>query len=290
MTGIIVTCQPKHNRIVVLTDGAHYTPDGLVVGVSTKGFPVSSWPGFAVGRGPSIGALNLAAALAIKLPTFDDVIEHAEELMPSLVAELDLSGFDGDTTTIELVMTGFSKRRGAPEAYVVRTTDALPPGMTRADLDAFIAAESLAGRETFFPKAFKMIRLDDVVCAPIVDKELRRQSGYCGVDKDDPLDQVTTDMLMAIECQRQQLDPGNGRSIVGALACLTIITPDGIEQRIVKRWESDVIGQYIEPRPIDWKAWRASRSVAVAGIPDGLSRMQRERMEKKARKGTLRSV
>ena len=38
------------------------------------------------------------------------------------------------------------------------------------------------------------------------------------------------------------------------------------------------------PLTFDWKARRAPK------IPEGLSRLQRERMEKKARKGTLRAA
>jgi hypothetical protein len=50
---------------------------------------------------------------------------------------------------------------------------------------------------------------------------------------------------------------------------------------VLKRWP-DVIGEKIEPEPIDWAKWRAEHLPAV---PPGLSRLQRERMEKKARKG-----
>jgi hypothetical protein len=51
--------------------------------------------------------------------------------------------------------------------------------------------------------------------------------------------------------------------------------------KVLKRWP-DVIGEKIEPEPIDWAKWRAEHLPAV---PPGLSRLQRERMEKKARKG-----
>jgi hypothetical protein len=45
-------------------------------------------------------------------------------------------------------------------------------------------------------------------------------------------------------------------------------------------------------KPIDWKAWREARlsAKAKAVLPDGLSRLQRERTLKKAKKGTLRAV
>jgi hypothetical protein len=43
------------------------------------------------------------------------------------------------------------------------------------------------------------------------------------------------------------------------------------------RW-NDTIGEPITPEPIDWAKW------------PGLSLLQRERMEKKMRKGTLRAA
>jgi hypothetical protein len=65
---------------------------------------------------------------------------------------------------------------------------------------------------------------------------------------------------------------------------LVILTKDEITSRILHRWP-DEIGEKITPEPIDWSKWRAARAPAIP-----LSRLQRERMEKKARKGTLRAA
>jgi hypothetical protein len=46
------------------------------------------------------------------------------------------------------------------------------------------------------------------------------------------------------------------------------------------------IGELIGPRPIDWAKWRA----ALEGPPAGMSRLKRQMMEKKQRKGTLRKA
>jgi hypothetical protein len=51
-------------------------------------------------------------------------------------------------------------------------------------------------------------------------------------------------------------------------------------------WD-DETGEPITPEPIDWAQWRPEHLPASA-LPPGLSRLQRERMEKKARKRTLR--
>ena len=74
---------------------------------------------------------------------------------------------------------------------------------------------------------------------------------------------------------------------------LTSIDRNGITQRVVHRWEEDVIGQVVTPKPIhDWKAWREAKLAAKAKavLPDGLSRLQRERLEKKLKKGKLKVV
>jgi hypothetical protein len=95
--------------------------------------------------------------------------------------------------------------------------------------------------------------------------------------------------MTVLELQRER--PGRtGHFVVGGLIELVTIRRDQIESRVLKRWP-DLVGEPIEPEPMDWPAWRARRADAsVASIPAGLSRLQRERMEKKARKGTLRAV
>jgi hypothetical protein len=47
------------------------------------------------------------------------------------------------------------------------------------------------------------------------------------------------------------------------------------------RW-SDEIGEPITPEPIDWAKWRAEH--LPSPLTPGLSRLQRERLEKKQRK------
>jgi hypothetical protein len=45
------------------------------------------------------------------------------------------------------------------------------------------------------------------------------------------------------------------------------------------------------PEPVDWQAWNDAHPLKTAPAPTPmLSRLQRERMEKKMRKGTLRAA
>lgn len=96
-----------------------------------------------------------------------------------------------------------------------------------------------------------------------------------------------TELLHLLEIQRRI--PFDGRYYVGGQALLTSIDRSGVHQRIVHKWDEDEPGKVIVPQPIDWAAWLSKRTLTAAGIDiSGLSRLQRERMLKKARKGTLR--
>lgn len=291
MTAINIVCRPRQKQIMIMTDGAHYFADGTLMGLAAKGATVPGWPGFVVGRGPSVASIELGYALAMRCPTFDDLIANVESLMPGEVAELNFNHFDdAASATIELVLAGFSKERDCPEVYLIRTSDMLPPGMDEEQFAAMRAENLAAGREVMNGAAYQLLRLPDVAIAPAISPVSREASGYSGIDPNEPDGQVLNDMMMAIELQRQQLE--NGAHFVGGMAVLTTITPAGASQRIVKRWDRDVIGEPIEAEPIDWKAWRAERDRAAVSAIDtaGMSRLQRERMEKKARKGTLRAV
>jgi hypothetical protein len=94
------------------------------------------------------------------------------------------------------------------------------------------------------------------------------------------------DLLHLIEIQRRESIEGH--YWVGGKAMLTSIDRHGISQRVVHHWIEDQVGEPITPRPIEWKAWREARQriKVVSIVPDGLSLLQRRRMEKKIRKGT----
>lgn len=101
-------------------------------------------------------------------------------------------------------------------------------------------------------------------------------------------------MLHLAEIARQECL--EGAHWVGGKALLTTIDARGVTQRVVHHWKEDQVGELITPTPVAWKEWlaerkrdRAAGAVEGAGIDlSGLSRLQRERMLKKARKGTLR--
>jgi hypothetical protein len=103
------------------------------------------------------------------------------------------------------------------------------------------------------------------------------------------------DLLQIMQMQRESLIDYNGQDIcaVGGLALLSTVARGGtITQRVIHRWPEDKIGELMQPQPItDWKQWRTALTIKSAGgIPAGMSRLKREMIERKARKGTLRAA
>ena len=68
---------------------------------------------------------------------------------------------------------------------------------------------------------------------------------------------------------------------VGAFGLITRITKTESTTRVFERYE-DEIGDVMVPLVFDWKARRDARAGGHPSIPEGLSRLQRERMEKGA--------
>jgi hypothetical protein len=278
MTALNIVRQPQHKQILVLSDGASYLPDGQMIGTASKIYPVPSWPGIVAGRGPSLAPALLGQHLALAFPTWDSMVQLVEDALPAMV---DACAVLMQSGTIELVLAGWSQERERPETYLIRCDDELPPGATQADVDALIADGGI------YPGAFELCELPAVVCGPMIGHEAKQVTGYTGIAEHGSSVAALADMRLALETQRH--DPTLPFCCVGGFALLTTITPDKINQEIVHRWSEDQIGELIEPAPInDWAAWRAALSTAE--IPTGLSRLQRERMEKKARKGTLRAA
>lgn len=281
MTALNIVRQPQHKQILVLSDGASYLPDGQLIGTASKVFPVPSWPGVVAGRGPTLAPALLGQHLALAFPTWDLMVQFAADALPSMVEACAVMLQSG---TIELVLAGWSQERERPETYLIRCDDELPPGSTQADVDALIASGGI------YPGAFELCELPAVVCGPMIGPAARKVTGYAGIADNGSSVAALADMRFALETQRH--DPSLAFPCVGGFALLTTITPEAVNQEIVHRWPEDQIGELIEPTPIeDWKAWRVALAIKSAGgIPDGTSRMKREMIERKARKGTLRAA
>ena len=261
-----VVCQRRHRCLHLLTDGASYSRDGVLLSIGNKAFTVPHWPGAMSSRGSAIGGALIEWSLSNRFQSFDELVDGVETEVPLIVRRFEL------TDHVELILAGWSAARGAPEAYVIETSDSLPANLTQAERDAGSANGSSG--EMFSPDAFALTRLPDVVMGPILSDDMVIAAHWTGVDVDGSPEAAISELRKIIEMQRHDIR-GDGMCWVGGFAQLTTITPGGISQRILHRWTKDVIGEPIKPEPIDWKAYNAAR--AVESIPEGLSRLQRER-------------
>lgn len=276
MTAINVAVQ--RDRLHVLTDSAHYFSNGVLYGFAPKAFPVPSWPGIVAARGPSFAAPILGQALAITFRSFDALVEGVSKALPDMLRLMPAMD-DPNLSPVELILAGYSKSRDEMESYLIRTSRALPPGMTDDEMEALREREQIIE-----PDAFELIRLPQVAVAPLPDACDLEDAGLDGVDPDDGPEKVIRGLRLCIEIQRH-MTPGGYYSVGGAGQLMTL-DKNGITTRELCRWD-DQIGEPITPEPIDWKAWHAQHGALANVDLTSLSRLQRERMLKKARKGTL---
>jgi hypothetical protein len=97
------------------------------------------------------------------------------------------------------------------------------------------------------------------------------------------------DLLHILEVQRQNKGGHYKFHLVGGFALLTTITKDGITQRVVHVWPEDKVGEVITPAPVNWPQWRAKHK-RLAPTMAALSKLQRDRLAKKARKQSSKAA
>jgi hypothetical protein len=180
----------------------------------------------------------LASELSQKFDDFDDAIARGPTEMPGIFAPYNFP------TIAECFIVGISPTRG-PEAYVFRTADDLPLGVTEAEARA-------AGY--YDRKPFQFMKLNGVVCVPAPDRETVLAANNTGISPDHDPERVTWGLHKALQMQRSmKLPPGIGS--IGGFGQVTSVYPDRIEQRIVCRWPDDEVGAPLKPIKTDWKEW-----------------------------------
>lgn len=256
----------------MLCDGASYDRDMRLVGIGQKAWAISVAQTAISSLGPVGVSAYLAAQIGSMFQSFDALIAAAETMMPEWFD--DFAAYKpADRLETELHIVGWSDRENAPASYIMLLGD-------QDQHDAVWAAKMDA------TPLFKLKRTGDICGNPATTEQQR--SAAC-LDFSGAVTEL--DLWHLLELQRQTKI--NGRYYVGGHVHLITITRDSITEKILHRYSEDVPGQFIEPEPItDWHQWRADREDAKvkALVPDGLSRLQRQRMEKKARKGTLISA
>lgn len=256
----------------LFSDGVSYDLEGRLGSISSKTHIFSSLNCAMLFSGRAILTPYIVHLLEREASSFDHLMEVLPYRLEGMIDELtNLFGIDkspaakGTPQGIRAFVAGWSEQRGETVAFNISSV------------------EDAAGRPPFEICE----RPDGFQSPPVTSEENARGFGGSFTVTPDTIENVAETIL---ELQRHQRW-ADGNFNVGGLVELVTVKRDSITTKILKRWDEDVIGEKIQPSPIDWAAWRARRvASAAATIPEGLSRLQRERMEKKARKGTLRAV
>lgn len=276
----------KRKSVHILTDGLSYNSDGVVQGISQKCYAIPTLHAAVSAIGAGAADLIFWHSFSKMFASFDELVSDLEHRIHEIYDQRRELLEQSEFSDCELYIAGWSAARRRPEAYMMRIHS--PESQAYWDKSAIGTGYS--------SEAFKLQQLDGVVANPGVEVDDLVAAGLsfdCAADQISEAMSADIDMLHLIEVQRRRkvpLRPGRDAHYwVGGVALLTSIDATGISQRVLHRWGEDRVGSVVTPEPIDWRPWRAAWSGSpAAAIPHGLSRLQRERMEKKARKGTLR--
>jgi hypothetical protein len=282
MSACFVLVQSKSVHMV--TDASSYLNDGTVVAVNLTKATVSATMRMAVScPGPGGFQTDFADRMERDFDTFDDLIEHGGGAwVVAQFNEMAALRRRGDAFST-LYLIGWHEREQRPAAYVVTlfTDTSSEWERVRSRMTAEDIAEAMEARN-------KLHVVDKGVLngTPMPSEAWMERGRFEVQFADDYVPAV--DLLHLVEIARQSITDDEG-AVVGGKAVLTSIDATGISQKIIRHWAEDKIGERIHPGPVEWAGFRAARLMSAAAVPAvGISRLQRERMEKKARKGTLR--
>jgi hypothetical protein len=274
MSGLITLCQ--RDAVNLLVDGAGYDSGGIVRAVMSKAFAIPHLSAVIATRGSAVALPFVGTRLSALFSSFDELAAGVESELPKIIEDAEeLFAMSGSAST-EMAVVGWSEKDNTGKAFTIQTGDVSDTRDEYADSEQ--------------PESFKLIERPAAFVLPAPDAEIMQQADFrSDIDIEKLIPEI--DLLQIMEMQRQSLIELNGQPtyVVGGLALLSTVARSGtITQRVIHRWP-DEIGEQILPVEIDdWKAWR--NELAIRRIPAGLSRLQRERYEKKAKKGTLRAA
>jgi hypothetical protein len=239
-----------------MTDSATYDQDGVVTRFSPK---TVTFPhlGLAIAVTGASGNGDLVAKMIREFSSYEGVMAGITDAIRDVWGCGGFDMGDDEASHLHLVLAGWSHERKRGEVCYISTTDNLGHPAFTPSIKTSLISPSIGDDGM---RAIGVMTLDGKI--------------KCGPDEF---------LTKIIEYQRTMPWPVPGHAetvkyIVGNSADLTVINAAGIAQRVVLRW-ADRIGSPIDPTVV----------AAANAIPaEGLSRLQRERMEKKARKGTLR--
>lgn len=278
MSAILVLQQ--RNAVHLMSDACTYDIETGVLATNnlTKCIALPTLSAAISSTGPAEMGAFLGDSIAQEFLSFDDLIDRADQFLPKIFEDFADTMCAGDAIAT-LYLIGWHDAQARPAAYCMECSTNESSRMAQ-----IIENDPNAANAKFFKLAEQSFS-----GTPLPGANLIAAAGFkipADLNALDP----ELDLLHVLEIMRHE--EIEGHYWIGGKALLTSIGAHGITQRIVHHWPEDKIGEPISPLPIDFKTWREARVAAkvAAIVPDGLSRLQRERMEKKARKGTLRSV
>lgn len=213
--------------------------------------------------------------------SFDDLVERAAEFFPQTF-EMIAEHWRGGDASASLALIGWHERENRPAAYSMNLwTDA----SSRIENVLEASGKSAESAERF------VLKEQVLGGTPLPSRQAIAAAGLQIPDDENDM-RPDIDLLHLMEVQRQAVTE-NDLHFVGGKCLLTSIDRSGTMQRVIHRWAEDEVGNIVSPVAItDWSAWRREHEKRLLpfAIPEGMSRLKREMLEKKLRKGTLRVV
>lgn len=268
--------QKQKKTVHVISDGLAYIDDLPIDVEFIKTEIIDGMTAVVSGTGPATFPSFVAFHIPHHFVSFDALIAGAEPFLRQLFETFIEKYCDGDAVAM-LLIAGWHEKAQKPGLYSM---------MLRTDGEQWARIRRNSQGET--PSENFKLSAQEVVSFPCPTLAQFQAAGFdvlYDLETSDP----ETVLLHGLEIQRR-ISFG-GKHSIGGHAFLTTIDETGCHQRIIHTWDEDRIGEVIRPKPIDWKGWLAKRRASSAGLNfEGMSRLQRERMHKKAAKGTLRVV
>lgn len=220
-----------------------------------------------LGSGRSIIMPYLAHLLEDNCESFDHLRSTIEDRLPAYEAELsDLFGEDAHSPTeggksgFRLYFAGWSERESKPSIFSISNS------INGSDSYRAIGAGLGFSAPGLTPADNTLGHGGPVNLAP---------------------ENMENVALTTLELQRQKRWELSNDFRVGGHVEFTVVRRDHIETKILKRWAEDVIGEKIQPHPVDWARWRfdhAPGAKAAEEMPAGLSKLQQDIWKRKQAK------
>lgn len=217
MTAIVAVTGPT--RVDVLCDGAVYLPDGTLLDVMSKVWPLAGMRACVGGRGLAVMPPAFLIRAGWMVPTFDALVAHFAEILTEL--ERTMRPRVGDAFDHhELVLAGWSESRDRGEVYFEQG-HAEPRRVLRECTEV-------------------------LVLGPDPDKHwaaLQGKAAQFDPERDGlPIFEEMRARRMTLDATRPEAAEGHG---VGGFVDVTTITRDGLSKRILHRWPEDRVGEKI---------------------------------------------